>query len=87
MLNKELVTKAQAYLTERGYKGGLVLFYQGKQYGWKNALRNPEAEKPGAIAIDSEGNQYQAVGGCEYHGATHWQQIWPQAEQHKKESV
>ena len=75
MENATLVTQAKQYIQERGYPGGVVLFFEGEQYGWKNALRNPESEKPGAIAIDSEGNQWKAVGGDDYNGAEKWEAI------------
>lgn len=34
---------------------GIVLIWNDAVYGWKNCLRDPQHERPGAIAIDSSG--------------------------------
>lgn len=55
---------------------GVVLFTsmdEPKCYGWKNELRNPEHEAPGAVAIDFYGNIWVAVGGNDYDGAEQWE--------------
>lgn len=36
---------------------GVVLIWDGEAYGWKNVLRDPQHERPGAIAVDAEGNR------------------------------
>ena len=41
-------------------------------YGWKNALRDPGHERPGALAVDVDGHVWEAVGGDDYHGAKSW---------------
>ena len=76
MLNKSMVKKAKAYREENNRQNGIVLFFHGNIYGWKNELRNPECEQPGAVAIDRHGNQWVASGGDPYNGADRWEQIW-----------
>jgi hypothetical protein len=44
--------------------GGIVLVWQGTVYGWKNELRDPQHEQPGAIAVDPAGQVFIAEGGC-----------------------
>lgn len=51
---------------------GVVLIWQGEAYGWKDKLRNPEHEMPGAIAINADGNLFIAEGGDDYSGAKCW---------------
>ena len=54
---------AQAYRAEHQTPpGGVVLVWRGTAYGWKNELRDPGHERPGALA----------VGGDDYHGAKSW---------------
>ncbi len=52
--------------------GGVVLVWQGAVYGWKDELRNPEHEQPGAFAVDACGNVFIAEGGDDYNGAKCW---------------
>ena len=56
-------------------KGGVVTLFAGEAFGWQNALRGPHTVVPGAIAIDEDGNEWLAVGGNNYDGATDWQPI------------
>lgn len=51
---------------------GFVLIYDGVVYGWKEKLINPHCEKPGVIAVDTQGFIYQAQGGNDYDGAERW---------------
>ncbi|BDO00329.1 hypothetical protein KAM621c_54330 (plasmid) [Citrobacter braakii] len=51
---------------------GVVLIWDGEAYGWKNVLRDPQHERPGAIAVDAEGNMFIAEGGNDYDGAKCW---------------
>ncbi len=51
---------------------GVVLIWDGKVYCWKNVLRDPQQELPGAIAVDAEGNMFIAEGGNDYDGAKCW---------------
>ncbi|EGL4300878.1 antirestriction protein ArdR [Salmonella enterica] len=55
-----------------GHDGGVVLIWEGKAYGWKNCLRDAGGERPGAIAIDTDGHVFIAEGGNEYDGAKCW---------------
>ncbi|AKK99123.1 MAG: antirestriction protein ArdR [Enterobacter hormaechei] len=50
----------------------VVLIWDGEAYGWKNVLRDPQHERPGAIAVDAEGNMFIAEGGNDYDGAKCW---------------
>jgi len=51
---------------------GLVLVYDGKAYGWKDQLRNPEDERPGAMAVDVLLGVWIAEGGNDQDGAERW---------------
>jgi|SRR5690554_801937 len=62
--------------TEYRYQGGLVIVFGGEATGWINQLRDPNHWEPGVIAVDEHGNQYQAIGGDSYNGATSWQPVW-----------
>ncbi|EKS6356655.1 hypothetical protein QCC73_004657 [Enterobacter hormaechei] len=65
--------------------GGVVLILQGAVYGWKNELRDPQQETPGAYAVDEFGSVFRAEGGNDYDGAERWaavqiddaSPIWP----------
>lgn len=70
-----LVDLANQYRLENEHRGGVVLFFDGEVYGWKDKLRNPESERPGALAVDSEGWIYKATGGDDYNGAKEWVSI------------
>lgn len=52
--------------------GGVVLVWQGKVYAWKDKLRDPSCERPGAIAVDHEGHLFLAEGGNDDSGASVW---------------
>ena len=54
------------------HQGGVVLVWEGEAYGWKNALRNPDCERPGACAVDAEDHVYVAEGGDDINGAKCW---------------
>ncbi len=54
------------------YDGGVVLVWQMSVYGWKNRLRDPQDEQPGAFAIDDAGNVFVAEGGDSHSGAHRW---------------
>lgn len=57
--------------------GGVVLIWQGTAYGWKDCLRDPAHEQPGAYAVDDEGHIFIAEGGNEYDGAKAWVAVVP----------
>ncbi|PIO91636.1 antirestriction protein ArdR [Pseudomonas syringae] len=42
------------------HPGGVVLVWEGVVYGWKNELRDPESERPGAYAVDKAGVVFKA---------------------------
>lgn len=52
---------------------GVVLFYRGEVCGWKNALRNPEQDRPNVLAVDIDGNIFVTSGGNDDKGAQAWQ--------------
>ncbi len=54
------------------HQGGVVLLWQGKAYGWKDSLRDPHAERPGAVAVDEAGNISLAEGGNDLASAERW---------------
>ncbi|EGB4506690.1 antirestriction protein ArdR [Salmonella enterica] len=51
---------------------GVVLLWNGSVYGWKNCLRDPQHEKPGAMAVDCNEHIFIAEGGNDYDGAKCW---------------
>lgn len=53
-------------------EGGVVLIWDGKAYGWKNSLSDANHERPGSVAVDTDGNLFIAEGGNEYDGAKCW---------------
>ncbi|RMP42135.1 hypothetical protein ALQ26_00518 [Pseudomonas amygdali pv. lachrymans] len=54
-----------------------MLVWRGEVYGWKNELRNPTSERPGAYAVDKAGLVFQAQGGDDYNGAKAWVAVNP----------
>jgi hypothetical protein len=66
---------AKNYRDTSGRVGGVVVIFNGQVSGWMNALRDPQHWAPGCIAVDHDGNQYEAIGGNDYNGAEHWKQI------------
>lgn len=57
---------------ENRAKTGIVLIWDGRVYGWKDKLRDAADERPGAIAVDANGNVYRATAGTADHGARGW---------------
>lgn len=55
-----------------GHDHGVILIWEGKAYAWKNCLRDPQHERPGAIAIDENGHVFIAEGGDDDNGAKCW---------------
>lgn len=51
---------------------GIVLIWKDAVYGWKNCLRDPQHERPGAIAVDCKDHIFIAEGGNDYDGAKCW---------------
>ncbi len=73
-MNK-IIKIADNYRNETGRCGGVVVVHDGEVSGWVNELRNPESWVPGCVAVDSDGNQFKAVGGNDYDGADYWENI------------
>ena len=59
--------------TDNRAKTGVVLIWNNEVYGWKNVLRDAASEQPGAVAVDTSGHVFRAVGGDDYNGANRWQ--------------
>ncbi|MCO8166220.1 antirestriction protein ArdR [Pseudomonas sp. 21LCFQ02] len=57
------------------HSGGVVLLWQGVVYGWKDSLRDPGDERPGAFAVAEDGQIYVAEGGEKSNGAQRWSAV------------
>lgn len=57
----------------REHSDGVVLIYDGQAYGWKNTLRDPCRERPGAYAVEADGSVFIATGGDPQNGAKRWE--------------
>jgi hypothetical protein len=53
--------------------GGVVVVFGNEVTGWMDELRDPHHFVPGCIAINDNNQQWKAVGGNSYDGATEWQ--------------
>ncbi|ALO46600.1 hypothetical protein [Pseudohongiella spirulinae] len=82
MKTRQLFKAARKFRKDYCLQGGVVLIYNGQIYGWKDKVRSPCSEKPGAVAIDERGNRWIAAGGDPYNGAEKWEPISRGAEQH-----
>jgi hypothetical protein len=51
---------------------GVALVFEGRVYGWKNELRDPHHERPGACAVDVEGRVWEAKWGDDQDGSWCW---------------
>ncbi|XKH61910.1 hypothetical protein LG290_16615 (plasmid) [Halomonas sediminis] len=67
-----LTTATQWRADNPQHVGGVVLIWEGKAYGWKDKLRDPQSEQPGAFAVDEAGHVFVAEGGNSYDGAKGW---------------
>ena len=72
---QEAARIALKYRREEQQTGGVVLIWAGAVYGWKNALRDPQHERPGALAVDSDGAVWVATGGNDHNGAQSWEPV------------
>lgn len=70
---------ADKYRAKIGESDGVITIHQGEVQGWSNELRNPEHWAPGCVAVDRDGNQWEAVGGNEHDGATEWKTLQPES--------
>ena len=75
MLQKleQAIKLAESYRREEGQSGGIVLVYAGQVYGWKNELREPHQERPGALAVSARNCVWLAYGGNDQDGAKSWE--------------
>lgn len=71
----QLHALAAKYRAKRGHETGVVLFWRSLAYGWKNTLRDPQHERPGALAVDADGRVFQAIDGNDYDGAQRWREV------------
>lgn len=62
------------------HPSGVVLIWEGEMYGWKNELRDPASERPGAYALDKAGLVFKAEGGDQYNGAKAWVAVDPDGQ-------
>lgn len=60
--------------------GVFVVFHDDKPQGWVKALDTPYIWRPGCIAIDTHGNQWQVSDG-DHNGVKHWIPINPEAQE------
>jgi len=51
---------------------GIVLIWENQAYAWRDKIRDASTEKPGVIAVDTEGRTFKAEGGDDYNGAKCW---------------
>lgn len=65
---------AQEWRARRGYagRGGVIVVFDGIAQGWVNELRNPDAWRPGCVAVDESGSSWLAIGGNDQDGALTW---------------
>jgi hypothetical protein len=62
------------------HPGGVVLVWECEVYGWKDELRDPESERPGAYAVDKAGLVFKAEDGDDYNGAKAWVAVDPDGQ-------
>jgi len=67
-----IATEWRKQQTEQRATTGVVLIWDSEVYGWKNVLRDPSHEQPGAVGVDMDGNVFRAEGGDSYSGAKCW---------------
>lgn len=77
MIEALRLTAAEWRAGNQEHREGIVLVWDGKVYGWKNQLRDPACERPGAYAVDKDGLVFKAEGGDDYHGAKAWVAVDP----------
>lgn len=65
---------AQEWRARHGYavRGGVIVVFDGIAQGWVNELRDPDAWRPGCVAVDEIGNSWLAIGGNDQDGASTW---------------
>ena len=70
--NQQIAVAWRATQPEPRRSSGVVLVWDGQVYGWKDALREPQHERPGAVAVDVNGRVWIAEGGNDANGAKQW---------------
>lgn len=75
MKYQEIANTWRKQQPEARAKFGVVLIWEDAVYGWKNELRDPDHERPGAIAVDIDGRLFRATGGNAETGAAHWEEM------------
>lgn len=73
-------TAAKWRAGNQDHRDGVVLVWEGEVYGWKNDLRDPASERPGAYAVDKVGLVFKAEGGNDYDGAESWVAVDPDGQ-------
>jgi len=70
----EHLEAAQEWRVRHNYigRGGVIVVFDGVVQGWVDELRNPEAWRPGCMAVDETGRSWVAIGGNDQHGALTW---------------
>ena len=59
-----------------GHDHGVVRVYEGCVYGWSASEPGPpNTERPGALAVASDGRVWLAVGGTDQDGAESWRGV------------
>ena len=69
-----LQKRAQAFEKKQHVENGFTLFFNGKPYGWKKFLVEPEAEKLGAVAVGG-GRAFETVSLAGDGLSNSWQSI------------
>lgn len=72
MEDRRIASEWRAQQPEPRRSTGIVLVFDGVVFGWKDKLRDPHQERPGAIAVDIDGRCWVAQGGNDYDGAAQW---------------
>lgn len=72
MNSQEIAAQYRARTRDDEATGGYVLIYLGRAVGWTCELTRPETVCPGALAVDVDGQVFEAQGGNDYDGALRW---------------
>lgn len=82
MLQKleQAIDLAAAYRRDEQQPDGIVLVWAGQVYGWKNELRDPHQERPGALAVSARNCVWLADGGNDQDGAKSWELAYKPGE-------
>ncbi|HAR46241.1 MAG TPA: hypothetical protein DCS05_08770 [Nitrospiraceae bacterium] len=69
--------RASKWRSDNGYagRGGVIVIFGGEVNGWVNELREPNHWRPGCIAVDESGREWQTRGGNAADGAVYWEPV------------